>query len=133
MTKAKVAKVLLVTTSNETGTLARISAVLKEEGLNILHLCASAMDDKAHFIIVVDDAGKGFEAIEALGYEISTTEVLEVTFKNEPGTLAPVAQKLAEADIDINYIFGTTSGGGDIVGLISTDDDQKALEVINEP
>ena len=65
-------------------------------------------------------------------YEVSQVDALEVEFESAPGTLSPVAKKLGDAGIDIMYIYGTTADGTKVVGLMSTNDNQKALNLINE-
>lgn len=131
MTKAKITKQLMVTTPNEVGTLDKISVALKNAGLNIFHLCASAMAENAHFMLVVNDVAKATHVLEGMEYEVLETEVLEIEFENAPGTLSPVAAKLAEAGIDIKYIYGTTGEGSKIVGILSTNDNQRAIDLIN--
>ena len=132
MAKAKMVKQLMVTTPNEVGTLNKISTSLIEAGLNVSHLCASAMGEQARFMIVVSNPAKAAQMLEGLEYEVSQDDVLEVEFENAPGTLSPVAKKLGSAGIDIKYIYGTTGDGNKVIGVISTNDNQKALDLINK-
>ena len=122
----------MVTTPNEVGTLNKISTALKMADLNIAHLCASAMGENARFMIVVNDLEIATSILEGMEYEVSQADALEVEFENAAGTLSLVAQKLADAGIDIKYIYGTTGDGPKIIGVLSTNDDQKALNLINQ-
>ena len=133
MAKAKIVKQLVVTTPNEVGTLDKISTTLKNIGLNISHLCASALGEEARFMIVVNNPEKAAAALRKMEYEVSQDEVLEVEFENAPGTLSPVAKKLGDSGVDIKYIYGTTGSSNNVIGVISTNDNKKALNVINKP
>ena len=131
MTKAKAIKLLMVTTANEIGTLGKVSASLKDAGVNIFHLCAYGEGDKANFMIAVSDLDKAAQVLKGIGYDASQEDALEAEFENAPGTLSPVAKKLGDAGIDIKYIYGTTGDGSKVIGVMSTDDNQKALSLIN--
>ncbi|MBN1405396.1 MAG: hypothetical protein JW946_02630 [Candidatus Omnitrophica bacterium] len=131
MAKAKIVKQLIVVTPNEVGTLNKISTALSAAGLNISHLCASALTEEARFMIVVADPAKAKRILEGMEYEVVESDALEVEFENAPGTLSPVAKRLGDADIDIKYIYGTTADGSKIIGIISTNDDKKAVALIN--
>lgn len=132
MAKAKMVKQLIVTTPNEVGTLDKIATTLKEAGLNISHLCASALGDDARFMIVLNNPAKATSILEGMEYEVAQYDVLEVEFENAPGTLSPVAKKLGNAGIDIRYIYGTTSDGTKVIGIMSTNDNEKALDLIKK-
>lgn len=125
-------KQLVVKTPNEVGTLGKVSASVKDAGLNISHLCAYAVGDEAYFRIVVSDPDKATQILKEAGYKVSQDEILEVEFENTPGTLSPIAKKLGDAGVDIKYIYGTTGDGSKVIGVISTNDNQKALSLINE-
>jgi len=131
MAKAKIVKQLMVTTPNEVGTLGRVSISLKDAGLNISHLCASALGEQARFMIVVSNPTEAAQILEGMEHEVSQDDVLEVEFENAPGTLSLVAKKLGDAGIDILYIYGTTGDGSNVIGVMSTNDNQKALNLIN--
>lgn len=131
MVKARIVKQLIVTTPNEVGTLDKITTSLSDMGVNILHLCASALGEEARFMIVLNNPKKAIRILEDMEYEVAETDVLEVEFENALGTLSPVAKKLADADIDIKYIYGTTANASNVIGIMSTNDDKKALNLIN--
>jgi hypothetical protein len=132
MTKAKRVEKLIVTTPNEVGTLAHITEAISSAGINILHLGAYVKGDSGYFIIVTSNNKKAAGIMKDMGYEVTTGQTLEIEFDNKPGSLAPVAKKLSDNGIDIEYIFGTSSDGKKVVGLVSTNDDEKTLELINE-
>jgi hypothetical protein len=58
--------------------------------------------------------------------------VVEVEMPNKPGELQKVAKKIAEAGIDIEYMYGTAGKGKTPTCVFKTPDDQKAIRVINK-
>ena len=131
MAKAKKVAQLKVKTGNKVGVLSNLTAALKSTGIDIFHLCAYGMDNEAYFMIVLSNPEKAHDALKSAGYEVTQDSVLEVEFESAAGTLEPVAKKIADAGIDILYIYGTTSDGSKVVGVVSTQDNDKALGVIN--
>ena len=131
MPKANVIWQLVVVTPNEVGTLARLCETIRTSGANISHFCGSAIGDDARFMVAVDKPDKVAKALRALDYEVSEVEVLEVELENAPGTLELVAQKLAEGHVDIEYNYATTSNGKRVVCIMATNDNRKALQLIN--
>ncbi len=132
MEKVRMVKQLLVTTPNEVGTLGKISAALKNVGVNILHLCASAFGEEARFMMVVSNPERAASVLMKMEYEVVQDNVLEAEFENAPGTLFPIAEKLGIAGVDIKYIYGTTPGEEKVICIISTNDNKKALNLINK-
>lgn len=131
MAKAKIVDELVVITPNEVGTLGRITDGLASSGINIMHLCAYVKDDKGYFMIITSDNEKAASLMKDMGYELKSTQTLEIEFENRPGTLAPVAKRLSDSGVDIDYIFGTSADGKKVLGVMSTSDNDKALELIN--
>ena len=131
MAKAKVVKLLIVTTPDEIGTLGKVSTSLSDAGVDISHLCAYGEGGKASFMIIASDPGNATRVLKGIGYEVSQEDALEVEFENAPGTLSPVAKKLGDAGVNIKYIYGTTGDGSKVIGVMSTADNQKALSIIN--
>lgn len=131
MAKAKIVNELMVTTPNKVGTLGRLTEGLASSGISILHLCAYVKDNKGYFMIITSDNKKAAGIMEEMGYELDQAQALEIEFENKPGTLAPIAARLASNGIDIKCIFGTSADGKKVLGVISTSDNNKALQLIN--
>jgi len=55
--------------------------------------------------LVTDNPAKAKKAIQGLNLQVSEEEVVAVTLKNKPGTLANAARKLGKADININHCY----------------------------
>lgn len=126
---ATIAQEIQVDTDNMVGTLARVTASIKEAGVNIRALSAWAEGDKGRFRIVTEDNDKAIQAIENAGFSARQKEMILIDLKNEVGTLAEVGQKLGDAGINITYCFVSTSGT-ECLAVFGTEDNAKAIEVL---
>jgi len=134
MARASIARELHCEAENETGLLGRIVVSMAQEGVFIQHLSAYSEGSKGYLQFVVKD--KDVEAAKkSVAYfipKIDERDVLVVEFENKVGTLAEVAKILGQNDIAINYVYGTSGDGFKIVGIFSTADNRKAMELINQ-
>jgi hypothetical protein len=65
-----------------------------------------------------------------LGVGIEERDVVEVEMPNKPGELQKVAKKIADAGINIEYMYGTAGKGKTPTCVFRTADDPKAIRVI---
>jgi hypothetical protein len=124
-------KQLVVITPNEVGTLEKLCAAVRDAGGGITHICASTIGDDARFMLGVSRMSQVRAALEALEYEVSETEAVTVELNNVTGALEPVAQRLSAAKVDIDFLYGTSSDGARATCVVSTNDNDRALEVIS--
>lgn len=132
MARASIGKELHFDTSNETGTLGFITIALKNADINIIHLLGYAVDDRAFFQTVVSDADKALKVLSAEIKNVAVRDVLIVEFENKTGTLSQVAKLLGQNSIGVQECYGTSSDGFKIVGVFVTDDNARAMKLINE-
>jgi len=131
MARATLIRQLVVITPNEVGMLANVCEAICECGNAITHVCASALGDDARFMLNVDNPESAKQSLEEAGYEVSLADVLEIEFDNASGVLAPVARALCAGDVDILFNYGTSADGKKAVVVMSTNDNLRALEIIN--
>lgn len=126
---ANLGKELVIAVLNKMGTLADISKVVADHGINIEGVAGYATNGDAKIMIVADDALRAKEAIQKAGYKkIKENEVVILDLENKAGALKVVTAKLKTANIDIKYIYGTTCPQGCPARLIlSTSDNEKAV------
>jgi hypothetical protein len=111
---------LTVVLEDRPGELARLGAATGQAGINIEGMCALTGEGKGVIHILVEDGPAAREALEGAGMGVADErEVLVVDVENRPGTLGEVAQRLAEASVNIELVY-TTFGGVRLV--IATDD-----------
>ncbi len=62
--------------------------------------------------LLVDQADKALDVLNQAQYWVDTTEVLVMRLDNKPGKLADVSKRFGDANININYVYG--SGASDL-------------------
>jgi len=137
MAEVRIGKELSITTANQVGMLEKISSQIAQEGVNIRAICAYAQGSEANFMIVLDGKEESVEkAMQDKGYQVKVNEVVLLPLADQVGKLSGVGKKLAEANIDLEYIYGTTCGCGDedcncdALIVCSSNDNQKTVEVL---
>lgn len=127
---AKVRKVTEIRLSmpNRVGLLSEITTAVAKAKVNVNAICAYALENTAFFNLITDSNSKAKKALASLGYGIEEKDVIQVELPNKPGELQKVAKKIADAGIDIDFMYATTTGSK-ATCILKTVDDQKAMKV----
>lgn len=128
----KIVSQLSIFLENKPGAFARICSAFSKEGVNMLAIMVEDLVDAAVIRMVVDNAGKAKDLIEDHGGVSLENDILAVEMPNKPGQLVQVAEKLAEANINIDYAYGSSppSDGEQVTIYVRVDDPQKASDVL---
>ncbi len=134
MARAFLGQELVCLANNEVGLLGRIVVALAQENIFILHLLAYTVGETGYLKLITNsnDLPKAKKAISYFIPRIEEKEVLIVEFENKVGTLATVAKVLGNHNIGIRCVYGTSADGFKITGVFSTEDNQKACNLINQ-
>ncbi|NQU11468.1 acetolactate synthase [bacterium] len=92
---------------NQPGSLAAATAALARRKVNLLALDAAGGFEYNIVRIVTDNAARAKRILEREGYEVGQTKVLCLWASDTPGALARIAQKLARAKINVDYLYAT--------------------------
>jgi hypothetical protein len=124
---------LAVFLANRPGTLARVCEALANAQINIHALATSDTVDHSVVRMVVSDPTKALMLLGEAGVLALETEVLMIETASEPGALAKIAERLAEAEINIEYAY-LAGGRGAEKGLIvlRPSDVEKAQAVLRD-
>ena len=111
---------------NRPGMLARTAQALAKAGINILAL--SILDTVDHAIVrmVVDKTKDAQKVLTDLHAMVQAHEVVFMDVPTQPGTLAKIAECLAEAGINIEYAYCTTSPSQSAGALVLRTNDLEA-------
>ena len=90
---------------NRAGQLAEITAVLAENSIDLRAISIAETADYGVLRMIVDDAEKATGILLSHGYILSMTPVTVIAVPDAVGGLAPVLGILAEAHIDIEYMY----------------------------
>ncbi len=129
----KITKQLSVFLENRPGGLARICNILSEAGLNIQALSVHDTVDHAIVRLVVDQPIKALLLLEQQGLYILEQDIVIISLDNRPGRLAELAQKVARADINIEYAYCTAMDRQEEGCLVlKTDSAERTLELLRD-
>ncbi|MBU4305823.1 MAG: hypothetical protein KJ893_09450 [Candidatus Omnitrophica bacterium] len=133
MSKARAGKEIHVVTENKIGTLSDISQWMADKGINIKAICAYVVDAKAHFLFVTSDNKKAMEILRAKDMKVDEDEVVVIELNDKIGMLKDIGKKLKNVDVDIKYLYGTTTGtpNAPSVVIFDSSDNKKAINAIN--
>ncbi len=132
MAKAKKLKQLSFTMPNRAGLLSEVTTAVSGAKVTINSICAYEMENNAYFMLTVDSNAKAKKALAKLGIESKEEDVVAVEMPNRVGELEKVAKKIADAGININYIYGTTGTGKSSICVFKTSDNTKTIILINK-
>ena len=120
---------IVVALQNKPGTLAKLCSTLRDAGVNISAVDAAGIAGRGKVRLLVDNPDKAKDALKAAKTRFSEEEAIELD--NRPGALGEVAEKLAQAKINIKYAYATTSEGSTKATVIlAVPNVTKALGVI---
>lgn len=131
MAKARKVKEISFSVPNRVGLLSEVTTAIARTKVNINAICAYAMENNAFFMLTTSSHAKAKKALAALGLGMEERDVVEVEMPNKPGELHKVAKKIADADVDIAYVYAT-AGGGKATCVFHSADDPKTIKVINK-
>ena len=122
----KVVPQMAVFMENRPGMLARTCQALAAAKINILAL--SILDTVDHAIIrmVVDKPKEAEDVLSRMHAMVQRHDVVVMDMPNAVGALAGVAERLAEAGINIEYAYCTTSPNHSAGALVLRTNDLEA-------
>ncbi|HHW71001.1 MAG TPA: ACT domain-containing protein [Clostridiales bacterium] len=118
---------------NKKGRLVGVTEVLAKNNIDI---CAISIADTTNFGIlrmIVDAPALAVEELKKDGYTVSTTEVIAVEIKDQPGGLNEVLKILRDHDISIEYLYSFVKRPAEnALILFRVENTKKALDVLRE-
>jgi len=132
--KAVKARELLVRVKNKVGVLADLSSLIAGVSVNIRAISAWEVSDEAFFRLIVSDNAKIKEILTQKGYIVFEEDVVVVELEDKIGQLRLLTDKLKSADIDLIYMYGTTSKPEhEAIMVLCSNDNDKAAEILSIP
>ena len=96
---------LAVFLANRPGALARVCEALAQAEVNIHALATSDTVDHSVVRMVVSDPTKALMLLGEAGVLALESDVLTIETENKPGVLATIAERLAKAEVNIEYAY----------------------------
>jgi hypothetical protein len=130
----KVAEIV-VTLECKPGTLAHLCSTLGKAGVNISAVMAPGVSGakarQGRVRLLVDNPDKAKEALKNAKIRFGEEEAIATELDNRPSALCEIAEKLAQAKMNIRYAYGTaTEGSTKATVVLAVADIAKALAVL---
>lgn len=117
----------IVHVENRPGHLAAITELLGKSGVNIEALAAYGFDGDAVIRLIVDDAATTRRILAEASLRVEERTVLTALMPHEPGALAAITKRLAEAEINIDALYLLSTSANGIEVAISLDQPLSAV------
>lgn len=112
------------------GELGRVANALAKKGVNIKSVAGMTLGTQAAVRIIADDVDAARTALKEANIRFEESELATILLENQAGELANMADKLANAGLNLYavYVIGLD---GDLVELaIASDDVKKAKKAL---
>lgn len=116
---------------NRAGQLAEVTKLLADNGIDMRAISIAETKDYGVLRLIVDDTDKAVEVLLAHGNILSKTPVTVVVVPDQAGGLAPVLATLAEAHLDVEYMYALfTHKEGKAYMVFRISDEEKFLAML---
>ena len=95
---------------NRAGQLLDVANILAEHQIDMLAINIAETADYGIARLIVDNPRKAAEVLSERDYVLRTTPVVETPVPDRPGGLSELLRAVAEADIDIEYMYSAFMG-----------------------
>ena len=126
-------KQISIFVENKPGALSQIAAELVAGGVNMRALSIAETNDFGVLRFIADDDRKAAFVLSDADYVLTVTPVLAVVIRDEPGSFADALKVLADAGIDVEYIYAfLTPRPGSACMIFRVADNDAAASVLQK-
>jgi len=127
MVRAVLQKQLVVTVDNRVGSLAEMCAVISASGINLVAVCAHAVDNKGVIMMVAEDHAQAVKLLKEKKYDVREEEIILAGLANKPGALQAVTRKIADAGIDLNLVYASVDKSAKTTPVVLISEDNAGV------
>jgi hypothetical protein len=122
---------IIVRTTNEIGSLARIIRILSDMGINLLSTVVKTDGEETSIHLVTNSQTFARDALRKADFTVEERDILVVELPHHPGFLCRVSEALARKEIAIDELYATVpyNGRTGLVVLCCSDND-RALQAL---
>jgi hypothetical protein len=119
-----------VTLTHRSGELARVTQLFANEGINLRSVAGVSDGHKALICLVAEDVARARAALEGARVQFVEAEVLTELIEDDPGEVAALAGRLADAGVNINSLYILARDTPLVEVGFTVDDAKKAKHVL---
>jgi hypothetical protein len=120
----------IVEAKNQPGKLAEATKAIADKGVNIVTGAVIGIGDSGGFAFISNDETSTRTALRDSGYKFREVEVMPISVSEEPGSLAKIAKKLADAGVNVEVLLPTGMSGNKITLALGVDKIDAARKAI---
>ena len=119
---------LSVFIENKSGRVSEITGLLGEAGISIRGFSVSDTAEYGILRLVVDRVAQGKEVLKAAGFTVREDDVICIDLPDKPGGLASVLRIVAEAGVNIEYVYSLIA----TYVVINVADVERAIHLLSD-
>jgi hypothetical protein len=127
-----VVNAFIVEAQNQPGELARVAGALGDRGVNITTGAAIGLGSGGGFAFLTNDEAGARSALQSAGIDFREVEVIPTSLDDQPGALAGLAKRLADAGVNIEFVIPTGMSGGKVNIAVGADNVEAARSAIGQ-
>jgi len=126
-------KQISVFVENKMGRMAEITKTIGEAGVDIRALSVADTSDFGILRLIVDRPEEAVESLRKAGITVTLTDVVAVGVDDIPGGLASAIEAIANAEINIEYMYAFISRtGGKAYVILRVDNIESAATALEQ-
>ena len=120
----------IVEAKNKPGILAEVSKAIADKGVNVVTGSVIGLGESGGFAFISNDEGGTRTALREANATFREVEVMPISVADEPGALAKIAKKLADAGVNIELVLPTGMSGNKMTLALGVDKIDAARKAI---
>ena len=105
------AKQVSVWVDSSPGQIARVARALARARIDITAFTCYGNGDEIPIRLLVSSPTRAIKVLRNLDLRVTEEDVLRLSLPDKPGVLAEIAERLAEAHVNLNYSYATVTKG----------------------
>ncbi|MCT9935318.1 hypothetical protein N5079_34455 [Planotetraspora sp. A-T 1434] len=116
---------------NQPGELAHVCEVLGHSGVNI-ECAGTTTGDHGTICFVASDEAAAAAALEGAGIDFTAHPALQVRCPDQPGEVAKFARRLANANVNVNWLLPVSICQGEVLFALCPDKVDEARSALGD-
>lgn len=95
---------------NKTGRINEVTKILSQHGINMHAFSMAETPDFGILRLIVSDVDKAVEILHNEDFAVKLTDVIHLHCPNKAGALGEILERLATAEVSIEYMYAFAEG-----------------------
>ena len=121
---------LSVYAQNRKGTLVDVVKVLSDANIDLRSICVADTETFGILRLIVNDNEKAYKVLREADYMVRIREVVAISLEDKPGALSDALQCLADADINLEYMYSVINSERNRAYMVLRVDDNEHAEQV---